>query len=188
MTDPTPAMTGETITSAAELDALPVGSVVRTSDGQDTWVCYLSEYGPRWVGVEVDPDDYAVSIEHKQHWLYDALPLTVLYRPDRPAAVTVSDEGRAAAEERMGRVMGWQYLVRYSGQKPEWMADTLGALARAALASRPQAAVSVSREQIATARREFFDVMSRSYLSSEAMADDMVHSIRRALGIEVRDE
>lgn len=176
MTDLTPATSGETITSAAELDALPLGAVLDDANHE----VYMRIQGvvkgsSRWVCMH---DIVAVPV----------FPATVLYRPDRPAAVTVSDEGRAAAEERMGRVMGWQYLVRYSGQKPEWMADTLGALARAVLASRPQAAASVSREQIATARREFFDVMSRSYLSSEAMADDMVHSIRRALGIEVRDE
>lgn len=53
-------------------------------------------------------------------------------------------EAREAAA-RMGRVMGWQYLVRYSGQSKEWMDETLGALANAALA-QPARAVPGAEE------------------------------------------
>lgn len=72
----------EVATTAAELDALPVGSVVRVEGSASVGV-WLKVADPheRWMGVEVDREDGWPAVEGAQHWLYDALPARVLYRP-----------------------------------------------------------------------------------------------------------
>jgi hypothetical protein len=68
------------VTTAEEVDALPIGAVVRvvTPYGVGVWV-KAPEYGGRWVGIETDDED--ARIEGKDRYLYEALPATVLYAP-----------------------------------------------------------------------------------------------------------
>ena len=86
-----PAVDVEAVATPEELDALPVGSVVRVEDDASVGV-WLKVANPheRWMGVEVDREDGWPSVEGAQHWLSDALPARVLYRPaaEQIAALT----------------------------------------------------------------------------------------------------
>ncbi|WP_159622699.1 hypothetical protein [Ruania rhizosphaerae] len=72
----------EQITTAAELDALPVGSVVLDRDG-DAW-----QKSSKWF--------CAAPPEWSLHKLSHYLPATVLYRPDRPALTATAEQVEAA--------------------------------------------------------------------------------------------
>ena len=127
-------MIGETITSAAELDALPVGSRVRDRD-DDVWV--KLETG--WLLDVWAVGDDAACVARFQ-------PLILI---DRPSGVTVSDEDREALAT-VGRMV--DATIEHSDVLSR--SDLLAALDSLSvsinsLASRPQAAPSVSQEALA---------------------------------------
>ena len=90
---------GETVSTAAELDALPVDSCVRAGDevyeriepdqrvngGTETWRCL---HEPR--------DDYGWRTYPAHTVLWQGTPVTVLFRPDAPQPATGDDVERAA--------------------------------------------------------------------------------------------
>ena len=75
---------GDTITTAEQLDALPVGSAV-LAGGKDAWTHVLADKYTDWLGIELSEDDHY--IEPRQHWLRDAASErggVILYLPGHP--------------------------------------------------------------------------------------------------------
>ena len=120
----------EIITTAEELDALPVGSVF--VDGLDnigfrqeqgflvpsgTWRDSMDKRSPtRWQTAEQ-------VIRDSRAWGYDALPLTVLYRPDQPSTAEVAAGTlRSAARDKALRLSGHSGI---SVRKMQALADRL---------------------------------------------------------------
>ena len=79
----------DTITNAAELDALPVGSVVALVQHHSDSVWALSQVG--WLRT-------GDASETETARMYRRLPLVVLYRPDQPAQPTVKPSREAVAQ------------------------------------------------------------------------------------------
>lgn len=95
-----------TITTAEELDALPVRAVVLDKQG-DPWVRHTASLGP-WVSPETRSC-------HSERLARKWGPLTVLYRPDQPTEVASASDVQMPPEslrERMeadGRL--WRLAV-----------------------------------------------------------------------------
>lgn len=79
-------MTGQQITTAAELDALPVGSVIRCDDAEGIGLNVAERHAGGWqyVGSAL----YFSSAQVAS----DEMAFTVLYRPDEPQRVQPSRE------------------------------------------------------------------------------------------------
>lgn len=118
---PTPRV-GDTITTAAGLDALPVGSVVLDRFGDEA----TRQPTRLWAYPETAHQTSAYLAKH-------FAPLEVLHLPGAPQPAPTTDAVERAARERMQRIAGWQYLVKHAGLSAEWMDRVLGALAHAAL-------------------------------------------------------
>ena len=92
----------ETITTAAELDALPPLSVVQSRDASGTTVAEKNNRG-LWRVVGIDFPFAAASAE-----LLINAPFTVLYRPDQPQPVKLIREdvmGAASVECECGAIL-----------------------------------------------------------------------------------
>ena len=91
-----------TIRSAAELDALPVGSVVRCDDAEGIGlnVCERHREGWQYVGSALHFSSAQVAS--------DELEFTVLYRPDAPARTEPTEEQVAwAIASIYGETCAW---------------------------------------------------------------------------------
>ena len=113
----------ETITTAIQLDALPVGSVVRSGDGQiwqrvyRKWDC-LSENGE---GGTYESETVI--------WQTRPPVATLLYRPDRPSEDRFHDIAHAVTEAYApeGQSIWWRAWAMHPDQRAQMEAGVLAA-------------------------------------------------------------
>lgn len=133
----------EQITSAAELDALPVGSVVIDKQG-DAWVHRDYRLSP-WISHETAPT-------HSERLARKWGPLTALYRPDAPSPAPATGW---PSVERVGSEIERFLKANTAMPRHPWEGGGIGVtpleLARAVLALFEAAVPSIKAEAL----REF---------------------------------
>lgn len=105
------------ITTAAELDALPVGSVVRCDDAEGIGlnVCERHEEGWQYVGSALHFSSAQVAS--------DELPFTVLYCPDAPARTEPTEEPQRVAPSEDVRQIIAALASRLGHVETHWVPD-----------------------------------------------------------------